>query len=225
MATVEQHVPPLIEGQRLTRDEFMRRWEAHPEIKFAELIGGVVYMASPLSRAHGVTDNSLSTWLGVYKAHTAGTEAGNNATTHLLQDAPQPDIFLRILPDYGGRSGMAGKYIKGAAELLTEISISSAERDLHEKLELYQKAGVQEYLVVVLEEHEVRWHRLVGGRYELMAPGEDGILRSGVFPGLWLDASALLAGDLARVLQVLQQGILSSEHAAFVERLKVAKKP
>lgn len=37
----EQQVPPLAAGDKLTRAEFLRRWEAHREIKNAELIGGM----------------------------------------------------------------------------------------------------------------------------------------------------------------------------------------
>ena len=127
-ATVIATPPPFERGDKLTRDEFMRRWEQHPEIKFAELIGGIVYMPSPLSREHGKSDNRVCGWLWVYHAHTPGTEAGNNTTTLMLADAPQPDGYLRILPEYGGRSGDEGIYVSGAPELLTEVSLSGKMR-------------------------------------------------------------------------------------------------
>src|SRR5437588_7933941 len=101
MATVIERVPPLAAGDKLTRDEFLRRWTAHPQIKNAELIGGMVYMASPVSVEHGDMDGDLGAWLGVYKAATPGTASGNNTTAFLLEDVPQPDLNLRILPDYG----------------------------------------------------------------------------------------------------------------------------
>src|SRR5438477_8288659 len=102
MATVEEAIEPLIAGDRMTRDEFLRRWEAMPHVKRAELIGGIVYMPSPLSRKHGVTDTHVGAWLGVYVASTPGCEAGSNATWLMLEDSPQPDHDLRILPEYGG---------------------------------------------------------------------------------------------------------------------------
>src|SRR5262245_16507646 len=108
MATVAQHVPPLVAGDRLTRDEFLRRWEAHPEIKKAELIGGMVYMPSPVSVEHGDTEGQTGGWLQVYSAYTPGTASGHNTTAHLLEDAPQSDINLRILPEYGGKSWVEG---------------------------------------------------------------------------------------------------------------------
>ena len=126
---------------------------------------------------------------------------------------------LRILPECGGQSQLQGRLLRGAPELLAETCASSAAYDLHQKLELYERAGVQEYLAVLLREREVRWHRLVGGRVAVVPAPADGAYRSAAFPGLWLDAPALLAGDLARVLAVLQQGLQSSEHAAFVEQL------
>src|SRR5947207_1047496 len=106
-------VPPLEFGDSLSLDEFIRRWEAHPEIKFAELIGGMVYMPSPLAFEHGMNESDVGTWLGVYKAFTPGTAASKNATTYLLGNAPQPDSSLLILPEFGGRTRRVYKYIGG----------------------------------------------------------------------------------------------------------------
>ena len=121
MATAEQATEPLVAGDRLTREEFLRRWEAMPNLKRAELIGGVVYIPSALRRVHAVMENDLSGWLAVYRAFTPGCEAGNNATWKMLRDSPQPDIDLRILPECGGQSGMDGPFAKGAPELLAEL--------------------------------------------------------------------------------------------------------
>lgn len=233
MSTVERSVPPLVAGDKLTTDEFLRRWEAMPGLKRAELIGGIVYlpspwikdyggvdMPSPLSRDHGGSDFQLGTWLGVYAAHTPGCEGGHGVTQVMTEeDSPQPDVHLRVLPAYGGQSTDAGKYVGGAPELVAEISLSSTSYDLHQKYALYESAGVQEYLAVLLEEQEVRWHRLVGESYEVMSTDADGVLRSHVFPGLWLDPVAMLAGDLSRVLAVLNDGLATAEHRTFVDRL------
>jgi len=218
-------VPPLCAGDKLTRDEFMRRWEQHPEIKFAELIGGIVYMPSPLTRLHGVTDNLAGTWLCVYHAYTPGTEVGSNVTTMMDDDeTPQPDDFLRILPEFGGQSRNDGKYVGGAAELLVEVSVSSADIDLNEKHDLYEREGVREYVVILMGEQEIRWHRLGKNGFKRMKPDADGIWKSKVFPGLWLDGNALLTHDSAKVLVTLQLGLQSSEHAAFVKKLTKKKK-
>jgi Uma2 family endonuclease len=220
MATAGTTIPRLVEGETLTRDEFLRRWEAMPRLKRAELIDGVVFMPSPLSVEHGDTDLHVSTWLGNYQAATPGCRGSSNATWLMSErSAPQPDDSLRILPEYGGQSRYEGKYAAGAPEFLAEVCVSSAAYDLHQKLAVYEKAGVQEYLAVLMEEQEVRWHRLVGGAFQVIPGPEDGVYRSQIFPGLWLHAAALLAGDLARVLSVLQQGIDSAEHKQFVEQL------
>jgi Uma2 family endonuclease len=219
MSTVEQDVAPLERGDKLSRDEFLRRWEAMPHVKRAELIGGIVYMPSPLSRKHGVTDTRLITWVGTYAASTPGCEAGNNATWLMLEDAPQPDSDLRILPEYGGQSGMEGPYAQGAPELTAEVCLSSTSYDLHQKLNLYQEAGVKEYVAVLLREREVRWHRLVDGAYQLLPSDADGVIRSVVFPGLWLHVRALLDGNMAQVLATLTQGLNTPEHTAFVAQL------
>ncbi len=219
MATVSETIAALVPGERLTRDEFLRRYEAMPHVKKAELIGEIVYISAPVSRDHGIQDIRLGTWLGVYVAFTPGCEAATNSTWLMGEDAPQPDSDLRILPEYGGASGMQGRYAAGAPELAAEVSLSSAEIDLVEKMELYRSAGVREYVVLLVAQRELRWYRLVNNAYQLMSAAADGILRSEVFPGLWLDGAALLNGDKARVLTVLQQGLASPEHAAFVAEL------
>jgi hypothetical protein len=179
-------------------------------------------MPSPLTRKHGIADNDVSGWLWLYHASTPGTEAGNNATTLLHDDSPQPDDYLRVLPDHGGQSHNEGKYVGGAAELLVEVCVSSASYDLHQKLDLYEKAGVPEYLAILMEEQEIRWHRLGKKGYQLLRPS-DGIWKSRIFPGLWLDGKALLANDSAKVLATLQKGLQSPEHGAFVKKLAKRK--
>lgn len=210
---------PLCAGQRLKRDEFLRRWEAMPEVKQAELISGLVYMPSPISNDHSSHDNLVSAWLGYYAARTPASEAGSNGTWLMLEDAPQPDVHLRILPEHGGQSRVEGPYCAGAPELAAEISLSSASYDLGPKMELYRAAGVQEYVAVLLGESRVVWYRLVDGEYVSLQPGSDGLLRSVVFPGLWLDPGALLGLDGARVFDVLDLGLRSPEHQDFVRAL------
>jgi Uma2 family endonuclease len=224
MSTAERAVPPLAAGDRLSREEFLHRWEAMPGVKKAELIGGIVYMPSPLRREHAVMDNRVGAWLANYAASTPGCEAASNATWLMIDDAPQPDNNLRILPEFGGKSELPGRYTQGAPEFLAEICLTSAAYDLHQKLELYQEAGVDEYLAVLLHEQEVRWHRLVGGVYQLLPLSADGMLRSVVFPGLWLNPTALLAGNMTQVLATLNQGLNSPEHAAFIARLSASRR-
>jgi hypothetical protein len=223
MATVEESVPPLGAGDRLTREEFLRLWEAHPEIKRAELIGGVVYMPSPVSVDHGDMEGTVGGLLFHYRVHTPGTANGNNTTSFLLDDIPQADLNLRILPECGGRSRIRNHYLHGVPEYFTEICGSSASYDLHQKLDLYEAAGIPEYMAILIFEREIRWHVLTDGRYQLLAPDVDGILRSKIFPGLWLDGAALLAGNLTHVMARLDEGLRSPEHQAFVQRLARAR--
>ena len=224
MATViDRPIPPLGPGDKLTRAEFLRRWEAHPEIKNAELIGGIVYISSPVSVEHGTNESGLGGWLCFFKAATPGTASGHNTTSFILDDTPQPDLYLRILAEYGGSSWVE-KYLLGTPELLAEICRSSAAYDLHVKFDLYQAAKVPEYLAVLLYEQEIRWHVLVDGQYQLLAADADGLWRSRIFPGLWLDGKALLAGNMQQVFARLQDGLQSAEHQAFVARLAQASR-
>lgn len=225
MSTVEETVPELMAGDYLTREEFLQRWEAMPNLKRAELIRGVVYMPSPLVGVeHGTTDSDITGWLGTYRIATPGTNSPRNTTWLMDEDAaPQPDNSLYVRPEYGGRVRLRGKLLEGVPEFVAETCVTSTVYDLHQKLQLYQESGVQEYLTVVLSKREVRWHRLTGGRFVVQPQPTDGIYRSGVFPGLWLDAPALMAGDMARVMTVLNEGIASPEHTAFVAELAARK--
>jgi len=219
MSTAEQITQPLVSGEELSREEFMRRWEALPNVKFAELLEGVVYMPSPLSRAHGSQDNVAGVWLGYYAGFTPGCEASNQETWLMLRDAPQPDCCLLIKPEYGGQSGLERGYGSGAPELIVEVAVSSAARDLGLKLRLYRKAGVQEYITVLVQRSLVIWRRLVAGEWVELQPDAAGLLRSVVFPGLWLDPAALLRKDIPRLTAVLRQALKSPEHRRFVETL------
>jgi len=219
MSTAERITPPLVSGEKLDRDEFLRRWEALPELKLAELLEGEVCLPSPLSLSHGSKDSLANYWLRHYAASTPGCRAYVQPTWLMLRDAPQPDCCLLILPEYGGQSSVVRGLGSGAPELIVEVAVSSAARDLGPKLRLYRAAGVQEYITVLVEQPQLTWRRLVSGAYSIIDPGPDRILRSAVFPGLWLDPAALLREDDPRVLEVLNQGLRSPEHSAFVQEL------
>jgi len=217
-----QPVPPLENGDALTRAEFERRYAAMPRLKKAELIEGIVYMASPLRfEPHAEPHANLITWLGTYRAATPGTRLGDNPTVRLDADNElQPDAVLLIDPRVGGKARFsADGYLEGAPELVVEIAASSATIDLRDKKRVYRRNGVQEYGVWQVLDGQLDWFCLQAGEYIPQQPDASGILRSAVFPGLWLAVSALLAGEMAQVLATLQQGLQSSEHAAFKQQL------
>lgn len=223
---VPESVPPLEPGDRLSRSEFERRYEAMPHLRKAELIQGVVHMPSPVRlRRHGNPHARFVTWLGNYEAVTPGVITGDNSTARLdLENEPQPDALLLIDPEHGGQAQIsADDYVESAPELVGEIASSSVSYDLHVKLESYRRNGVKEYIVWRVLDRDIDWFVLRGGAYEKLAPDNEGLLKSTVFPGLWLDAAALIQGDLARVLAVVQLGTANPEHAAFVRKLNPAK--
>jgi hypothetical protein len=221
-AVATNGVPMLCNGDHMTQAEFHRRYEMYPGDEKFELIGGIVYMASPLRWRHAEQHADFSVPLGIYRIATPGVQVLDNATTILGEKSePQPDLSLRIFPEYGGRSRYTDdEYIEGAPEWLGEIAYSSGAIDLHQKKEDYEQAGVLEYLVLCVEEQELHWFHFKSRRRIL--PDKHGVYRSRVFPGLWIDGPALVSGRSARVLRVLRKGIASPEHAAFVKRLRAA---
>jgi Uma2 family endonuclease len=228
MSTVEHGqtktlFPPLVAGQHLDQPTFHERYEAMPDGTWAELVGGRVYMPSPVRNEHSEYDDDVACWCGHYKRATKGLRSAKNATAILGPfGETQPDGHLRIPQALGGQTRIERGFIVGAPELVIEIARSSRSCDLNEKKDEYAQAGALEYLVVELEPDRVHWFVLKNGRFENLPVDTDGIHRSSVFPGLWLDAQALFSEDLDRVIEVLEQGIRTPEHAAFAAKLIAA---
>jgi Uma2 family endonuclease len=215
-------IPPLENGDRLNRYEFERRCKAMPNLKKAELIEGIVYMPAALRfKSHGEPHGWIMTWLGVYQATTPGVALGVEPTVRLdLDNDPQPDAVLLIDQAAGGQAQVSeDDYIEGAPELIVEIAASSSAIDLHAKKQAYRRNGVKEYIVWQVLDQKLNWFYWEAGEYLDLPIDANGILQSRVFPGLWLEVTALLAGNMQRVLAILQQGLQSPEHATFVQKL------
>ncbi len=193
-----------------------------PNLKKAELIEGIVYMGSPVRFSHhGQPHAHISAWLGTFGAYMPGVIVGDNCSVRLDdKNMPQPDIVMIIEPARGGQATVSDDdYIEGGPELVVEVAASTASIDLNTKLRVYRRNNVREYIVWRVLDGAIDWFILRDGEYDRLKPGADGVYRSEVFPGLWLDPKALVEGDLARVLEVLRQGVADPTHADFVARL------
>jgi hypothetical protein len=210
----------LQNGDRLTQPEFHERYKRMPPHFRAELVGGIVTVPSPMKNRHGTNTFALGGLFQAYENATPGTEVGAGCTIILNEEnEPQPDISLRILPAFGGRTTDTPEgYIAGAPEFVCEISDSTRYFDLNSKKREYAAAGVLEYLVFVLRDRQFRWFDLSADRE--LAADSDGILRVRSFPGLWIEPSAAVERNLFKLISFLQQGLASPEHAAFVQHLQ-----
>ena len=219
-------IPPLEQGDRLSRAEYLRRYAAMPEEVKAERIEGMVYMAAATSaNFHGVPHAKLMAFFGWYQAMTKGVDVADNSTIHLdLDNDPQPDSCMYVLPSHGGQVKIDKKgFIFGAPELAAEISGSSVSYDLNTKLPVYRRNGIREYIIHRVYDGEIDWFSLRDDQYERLPLDPDGIIRSVAFPGLWLKPAALVEQDMGEVLRVLQLGLATAEHAEFVAKLAGAK--
>lgn len=219
---VMRHTSRVEAGDHLEQATFHERYKAMPSGFRAELIGGVVIVPSPLLPEHGEYHALVVGWLTNYWIATPGTRVRDNATAILgPASEPQPDAALIIDPTCGGQTGFSEDgYATGPPELIVEVASSSESTDLNAKRRDYEQAGVLEYVVVVLRQRLVRWFVLHEGAYREVTAGEDGIFTSTVFPGLWLDAAALLRLDGLHVMEILRQGLAAPEHADFVQQLQ-----
>jgi Uma2 family endonuclease len=216
--------PPLQAGDRLARAEFHRRYLAHPEIKKAELIEGVVYIPSPIrldqhSRPHA----RVMAWLGMFWSATQGTEIADNVTLRLgKNNEVQPDAILYLSPEYGGGSrATEDDYLEGSPELIVEVAASSAAYDLHDKKRIYARNGVREYVVVQMYERQINWFiwNETTKKYDPLAADEMGVFRSRVFPGLWLDTHAFWEEERTKLMTTLLEGLQSPEYKSFQAQL------
>lgn len=215
-------IPPLENGDRLTRPEFERRYNVTPHLKKAELIEGIVYMPAALRfRSHADPHTNLILWLGTYKIATPALELGIEPTVRLdLENAPQPDAALFINTTAGGQTRIAeDDYLEGAPELLAEIAASSAAIDLGDKKRAYRRNGVQEYIVWRVYDRAIDWFSLQMGDYVSLPVDDQGIVKSQKFPGLWLAVNEMLSGEMQAVLATLQLGLSSAEYQAFKQQL------
>ena len=198
---------PLESGDHLTREEFHRRYCLRTDIRKAELVLGVVYVASPVRAAsHGTPQNMVAGWLWNYVATHPRLEAAEDSTVYFDDSEVQPNACLYHVPWTGVGARLTDDgYLEGAPELVVEIAASSAAYDLHDKLEAYRRGGVREYIVWRTLDAQIDWFRLHEGVYVPLEPDARGVIESTVFPGLRLAVAKMLVGDRAGVLRELQR--------------------
>lgn len=217
-------VPFLESGDHLDQPTFHRSYQDAPTGFRAELVEGAVIVPSPARRDHSSIASLLNGWLLMYRLATPGVDSLDNCTVLLPPDSePQPDGAMIVLPEYGGQTRLESDYVVGAPELALEVASSTVSYDLHSKLGMYESNGVREYVVAVLRDEEIRWFAAESGRFAPLTPDEDGIFRSRVFPGLWLNAGSIWIDDREQFLQTVQRGLASPEHATFGERLRAQR--
>jgi Uma2 family endonuclease len=223
---LDRSIPRLENGDHLKRAEFERRWDNMPDLKRAELIDGMVFMSPPVSAAkHGLPHSDLLFWFSTYRGFTPGVVVADNSTWRVSvgDSDPQPDAMVFVRPEYGGKTHFdEDGCVLGTPEMVAEVAASSASYDLNIKRDLYLQNQVPEYIVWLINENRVQWFELADNDYREKTPESDGIYRSTILPGLWLDPASLFEGDLPAITALLQQAAATAAHSAFAATLKSA---
>lgn len=199
----------ICHGDRMSREEFLDRWDREPWLKKAELIEGSVYLPLRPSESHAVCEGLTCFWLGYYAGLAPGCRHLSNATWLMTRHSvPQPDQSLcQIGP--GARSRVENGLRSGVPELAVEVCDSRRSYDLGVKLRMYGTAGVPEYLALIIEQRRIEWRVLEGGQYRMLKRHRDGMLRSRIFPGLWLDIEAFWREDRGGLRAAVDRGVPS----------------
>ena len=220
-STPQEDFPLLKEGDRLTQQEFHKRYMQMPEVMKAELIEGVVTMPSPISvEYHTYPQGDLGWWIASYYLKTPHVRGGPNGSIILNENNElQPDLLMHIESAAGGNASLNEEgFLIGAPELVIEVSHTSSSIDMGPKMKAYQSNGVAEYLIWKVKEKEIQWLALKDGNYSQL-PIERDLLKSEVFPGLWLNVSALFKQELEQVEATLRSGMESEAYLNFVKEL------
>jgi len=169
----------------------------------ADLLDGVIYIASPQMTDH----NELLLWLGVLlglfvEQRRLGRMTINKVAYRLSEkNAPEPALaFVRAEREAIVKNG----YVDGPPDLAVElVSPDSVDRDYELKRARYEAAGVAEYWIIDPDEKRATF--LVRGSSGFVEAELDGTLfRSRVLPGLVLDTGWLWKRPLPATLPIIQ---------------------
>ncbi|MEM9587177.1 MAG: Uma2 family endonuclease [Planctomycetota bacterium] len=208
-------------GDRMNATEFRRRDSVTSDRYKTELIEGVVHMAAAVRVEHGRCQGLIAGLLNEYCSETPGTDTAADATARLDEaNEPQPDVSAFIVAECGGRTRIDDDgYLVGGPELLVEVSHATDAVDRGIKRRVYELHGVAEYAVWRIGLGLIEWYRLRDDQLVLTPPDDDGVYRSNVLPGFWLNVAAAVAINRVAVLETLRQGLASPQHATFVDHL------
>ena len=188
---------------KMTYEQFLR---TVPEDVHAEWVDGEVVPMTPVSRDH----NELSVFLLALLQHYVEAQNLGKIFCEPFQMKTGPGLPGRspdlLFVSKKKLSQLKKNYLQGAADLVIEIiSPDSRARDRGEKFYEYEQGGVREYWLIDPVRKQVEFYELgKNGIYRLMNVGEDGIFRSQVLKGLWLQVSWLWQSPLPLLMTVLK---------------------
>ena len=175
----------------------------------ADLINGVLYMASP----ENTEANDLVGWIyTLMRVFARRKKLGKVFVSRVAfrlaeKHGPEPDIAF-IKREHLQR--VQRGHVFGPADLAVEVvSPDSIERDYYLKRELYEKYSIPEYWIIDEMDQKVTLLRLTQGKYREVRT-KAGELHSKILSGFWLRPEWLWEEPLPDELDTLEQ-ILAPE--------------
>ena len=171
-----------IRGARFTYADY-RTW---PDDERWELIGGDAYAMTPAPslKHQKVLGNIHLKFAGFFMGKVCSVFIAPTDVVFDDENVVQPDLLVVC-----DRNKLTEANVKGAPDLIIEVlSPSTCLRDKREKMALYERFGVREYLLVYPEDALVERYNLADGRYQQSdIVNWDETLRIATFPELVLN--------------------------------------
>lgn len=163
----------------------------------------------------GELASSVSYWLCQYRRSTPCVESLGRVSI-FLDPTTEIETTAAMWLTPGADDRPRWQRCEGVPELLVEVTATVHNKVFRRRLRVYEQSEIHELLVVTGDPRDTALYARENGRFARVSPADDGSYRSRVFPGLWLDPSALFSDEWNEMAACLDRGMATEEHAAFV---------
>lgn len=162
-----------------------------------------------------------------YRVRTVGLYACINVGVKLGDVFVNPDFMVMIGKGHHNqcKPDFENDYFVGPPNFIMDIHNDLNSEFIQERKQLYEKSGVQEYVIVHENLEWVEWNRLEKGKlfkkkkFQEVQPDENGIIKSSSLPGLWIPINALKKRNNWAVMACIDQGLTRRGHHDLMDSI------